>query len=44
MGTYRYTSLGTELPAIPVMPLELIQPGRFEQPSVVGQDPIVIYP
>ena len=37
MGTYRYTSLGTELPAIPVMPLELIQPGRFDSPSVVGQ-------
>jgi hypothetical protein len=37
MGTYRYTSIGTEIPAIPIMPLELIQPGKFDSPSVVGQ-------
>jgi hypothetical protein len=37
MGTYRYTYLSTELPAIPLMPLELIQPGKFDQPSVIGQ-------
>jgi hypothetical protein len=37
MGTYRYISLGTEIPAIPIVPLELIQPGKFEHPAVVGQ-------
>jgi hypothetical protein len=37
MGTYRYTSIGTEIPAIPIMPLELIQPGQLDSPSVVGQ-------
>jgi hypothetical protein len=37
MGTYRYTSVSADIPAIPIMPLELIQPGKFEHPSVVGQ-------
>ncbi|MBD1854524.1 MULTISPECIES: hypothetical protein [Leptolyngbya] len=37
MGTYRYTRIGSEIPAIPIVPLELIKPGRFEQPSIVGQ-------
>ncbi|PSB52514.1 hypothetical protein [Chamaesiphon polymorphus] len=37
MGTYRYISLGTDIPAIPIVPLELIQPGKFDSPSVVGQ-------
>lgn len=37
MGTYRYTRIGSEIPAIPIIPLELIKPGRFEQPSVIGQ-------
>jgi hypothetical protein len=37
MGTYRYISLGTDIPAIPIVPLELIQPGKFDRPAVVGQ-------
>jgi hypothetical protein len=37
MGNYRYTSLGTGIPAIPIIPLELIQPGQFDRPSIVGQ-------
>jgi hypothetical protein len=37
MGTYRYTSLSADIPAIPIAQLELIQPGKFESPAVVGQ-------
>jgi hypothetical protein len=37
MGTYRYTGLGAEIPPMPIIPLELIKPGRFEAESVVGQ-------
>jgi hypothetical protein len=37
MGTYRYTRLGSEIPPMPIMPLELIKPGRFEAESLVGQ-------
>ena len=37
MAIYRYTQIGSEIPAISIVPLELIQPGRFEQPSMVGQ-------
>jgi hypothetical protein len=37
MGTYRYTRLGSEIPPMPIVPLELIKPGRFEGESVVGQ-------
>ena len=37
MGAYRYISLGTDIPAIPIVPLELIQPGKFDNPAVVGQ-------
>jgi hypothetical protein len=37
MATYRYTTLGTEIPPIPLMPLELVKPGRFESESIVGQ-------
>jgi hypothetical protein len=33
MGTYRYISLGTDIPAIPIVPLELIQPGKFDTGS-----------
>jgi hypothetical protein len=37
MGTYRYTFLNADIPAIPIVPLELIQPGQFELRAVVGQ-------
>ena len=37
MGIYRYTRLGTEIPPIPIAPLELMKPGRFEGDSIVGQ-------
>jgi hypothetical protein len=37
MGTYRYTSLGSEIPAIPLMSLELIKPGKKDGISVMGQ-------
>jgi hypothetical protein len=37
MGTYRYTRLGSAIPPIPIVPLELIKPGRFEGESIVGQ-------
>jgi hypothetical protein len=38
MGTYRYTYLSSEIPPIPIVPLELIKPGRFDGAlSVVGQ-------
>jgi hypothetical protein len=37
MGVYRYTSLGTIIPAIPILSLQLIKPGRFEEPAITGQ-------
>jgi hypothetical protein len=37
MASYRYTRLGEEIPPIPIVPLELIKPGRFEGESIVGQ-------
>ena len=37
MGIYRYTRLGSEIPSIPIVPLELLKPGRFEGESIVGQ-------
>jgi hypothetical protein len=37
MATYRYTRLGSDLPAIPIMPIELTTPGQTERQAIVGQ-------
>jgi hypothetical protein len=37
MATYRYTRLGSAIPAIPIIPLELLTPGQTGQTSIVGQ-------
>ncbi|MEB3295217.1 MAG: hypothetical protein VKJ24_18845 [Synechococcales bacterium] len=35
MASYRYTALGDEIPSIPIISLELMQPGRFEVRSLL---------